>query len=132
VKWYRSSQIALYALLGIAAVACFIASVGCSSTTDATFQETDERLVPFAIPVPPAELTCSRPSDLQHRATTLEEVEEDGSVMIRALTVDVLALLQNAMESYNECVASNEARQVVIRAAKEAQARLEAMLAEAQ
>jgi len=130
VKGYRLLQAVLYIALATLAIVCFTISFGCS-TTDPTFQAPRLQPIPFPIPVPPAERTCNPSPDLSIGTITLEDVEADGSVHIQALTVDVLTLIDLVVQSYNECVASNEARQLIIKAAKEAQAELERIIAEA-
>lgn len=113
-----------------AGLICFtILQTSCSSTTE-TFQAPKLQPVAFAIPVPPSERTCVDPTLLQLGALSLEQVEADGSVLIQACTQDVLVLLEDAEKNYNECIAHNEARQLVIQAEREAREELERLKAE--
>ena len=109
-----------------AALAFALASVltGCASTTP-TFQAPELQPVAFAIPVPPPERTCVDPSTPWLQFLPLEEVEADGSVIIQACTDAVLILREDAEKNYNECIAHNEARQLVIEAEREAREELE-------
>ena len=109
---------------------CAVAlALGCSSTTE-TFSAPKLQPVAFAIPVPPSERTCVDPSTPWLQSLPLEEVEADGSVIIQACTDAVLILREDAEKNYNECIAHNEARQLVIQAEIEAREELERLKAE--
>lgn len=130
---YRAIQVVLIVFLSAIIIGVVLATSGCASSSDhPTFQAPDVVPMPFPIPVPPAERTCNPAPPLQVSSVTLEAVEADGSVHIQALTADLFVAVDLIIQNYNECRASNEARQLVIRAAKEAQEELERILAEAQ
>jgi hypothetical protein len=127
----RRLQIVLYLVYFVLAAAMGViafTTMGCSSTTE-TFSAPKLQPVAFAIPVPPSERTCVDPTLLQLGALSLEQVEADGSVLIQACTQDVLVLLEDAEKDYRECIAHNEARQLVIQAEREAREELERLKA---
>ena len=107
-----------------------ILHASCTSTTP-TFQAPELQPVAFAIPVPPAERVCSDPASLQLGALSLEQVEADGSILIQACIQDVLELLEEVERNRQECIAHNEAREIVIQAELEAGEGLERLKAEA-
>lgn len=125
----RQLPIIAYLILAATLVSVAFCNMGCASTTP-TFQAPKLQPVAFAIPVPPAERTCNPSPDLSIRTITLKEVETDGSVHIRALTADVLTLIDLVVQNYNECTAHNEARQFVIQAEREAHEELERLIGE--
>ena len=130
---YRAIQIVLFTVLFAFIIFCVLLASGCASSSALpTFQAPETVPVPFPIPVPPAERACNPAPPLQVGLVTQEAVEADGSVQVQALTADIFNLSDLIIQNYNECVASNEARQIIIKAAKEAQAELERILAEAQ
>jgi len=109
---------------------CVIAvCVGCSSTKPTADPEVRIAYTPIAIPVPPAELSGISHdelwAELQTPGLTREEVALDGSVLIQALTHDLLILLEEVEYAINQRAAHNTARLTVIEAQKEAQAELE-------
>ena len=119
----------MWVMFAFVLVGVIVMAFGCAST-DSTFQAPETIPVPFPIPVPPAERACNPAPSLQVGLVTQEAVEADGSVQVQALTADIFNLSDLIIQNYNECVASNEARQIIIKAAKEAQAELERILAE--
>ena len=123
-------EVILYISMVVVIAFAILSNFGCTSTTP-TFQAPELQPVAFAIPVPPAERVCSDPASLQLGALSLEQVEADGSVLIQACIQDVLVLLEDVERNRQECIAHNEARQLVIQAEREAREELERLSAEA-
>ena len=109
------------ALAGVAA-AIFAIQTGCASAN--AFDAPDVVVTGIHIPVPPAELECSSEVGLALRELTLDAVQSDGSVIVRACTHDVLALSAQVLKDRQQCEAHNAARLVVIEAQERAEAEL--------